>query len=240
VTARLDLGDGLEAGLYRLLVCDTITDAAGNALDGDGDTIPGGDFVLPFFRSDPFNLFVNGHFDECPATIDPWQVAASAPNAVLPGTPGVDDSDGSPWSTSARLFNSSAEPTTIAQCVPVGGSPAFDLRARVRFDPATSEIATFQLACEFFDGASCGGASLGSTSSVSVLEDEGGAWFSLAAAVVPPAGAASALCDFTAESAGGSSDFDLYFDDLYFGGGPVIFTDGFESGDVSAWSSSTP
>ncbi|MCG8460699.1 MAG: hypothetical protein MI919_30825, partial [Holophagales bacterium] len=78
-TAVVDLqvgagGDhpGLEPGLYRLLVCDSIEDSLGNALDGDGNLVPGGDFVVPFFRADPGNLFANGHFDDCPATLAPW------------------------------------------------------------------------------------------------------------------------------------------------------------------------
>jgi uncharacterized repeat protein (TIGR01451 family) len=240
VTARLGLGSSLDAGLYRLLVCDTITDAAGNPLDGDGDMTPGGDFVVPFFRSDPFNLFANGHFDDCPVTLDPWSILVSAPNAVLPGLPAVEDSEGSPFSGSAWLSNSTAEATVMAQCVPVDSASGLDIRARLRFVPGASEVATFQLACEFFEGAACGGGSLGVASEITLLEDEGGAWLSLASDLATPAGTESVRCDFSVEAVGTSSDFDLYIDGLYVGSGSVIFADGFESGNVSAWSSSIP
>ena len=36
----------LEVGLYRFTVSDAITDESGDALDGDGDGIPGGDWIL--------------------------------------------------------------------------------------------------------------------------------------------------------------------------------------------------
>ena len=38
----------LAAGVYRLTVLDTITDASGNKLDGNGDGVPGGDFLRDF------------------------------------------------------------------------------------------------------------------------------------------------------------------------------------------------
>ena len=55
-----------------------------------------------------------------------------------------------------------------------------------------------------------------------------------------PAGAVSALCDFAAQSAAGGTDLDLYLDALFFGPNAVLFVDGFETGDVSAWSDSFP
>ena len=70
----------LDPGLYRLLVCDTIVDGAGNQLDGDDDGNAGGDFVLSFFRADPFNLLVNGHFD-CNA--DGWVLTSATPGEIF-------------------------------------------------------------------------------------------------------------------------------------------------------------
>jgi hypothetical protein len=237
VTVELDLASMLEPGLYRLLVCDVITDAAGTALDGDGDGFPGGDFVLPFFRADPFNRFENGHFDDCPVTLEPWIAIETAPNAVEPGDPGVDDSEGSPLSASARFAHASPEPSALVQCAAVEGGVTYDLAARVRFSPLMGEIARFEETCEFFAGAGCGDASLGTVSIASVLEDEGGLWLFLASAVVAPEGAVSALCDFAVESVAGDN-YDVFLDGLFLGTGGLIFADGFESGDVSAWSRS--
>ncbi len=242
VNAGLVLGGALDPGLYRLLVCDTITDAAGNALDGDGDMSPGGDFVLPFFRADPFNRFENGHFDDCPVTLDPWITLATAPNDVEAGVPGTDDSDGSPLSASARVAHALAEPASaLAQCVAVEEGATYNLVARVRFNPLMGAVALFEKTCEFFAGAACTGASLGPVAIASVLEDEGGAWIFIASEVVAPEGAVTALCDFVVEGVGeGSDSFDVFFDGLFLGNLGLIFADGFESGDVSAWSSSVP
>ncbi|MCP3959144.1 MAG: DUF11 domain-containing protein [bacterium] len=235
----LSLGQPLD-GLVRLLVCDTITDANDNALDGDGDGNAGGDFVLPFFRADPFNRFDNGHFDDCPVTLDPWVTVVTPPNDLLPGTPGTDDSESSQLSASARASHVSAEPSALAQCVPVEGGAAEELRARVRFEPQLGAVARFEETCEFFAGPACTGADLGSVSIASVLEDEGGTWLFLTDGLTVPGGAASVLCDFTIEAVGPGADFDAFLDGLFLGPGEQIFTDGFESGDVAAWSSSVP
>ncbi len=108
------------------------------------------------------------------------------------------------------------------------------------WDPATDEIALFAETCEFFTDAACTGTSLGVSSRTSVLEDEGGVWVFLTGTITTPAGTASAFCGFAAEALGATTDFDLYIDDLYYGQEPGIFADGFESGNVSAWSSSVP
>ncbi len=47
-TLHINGGEGLDVGGYQLTVCATATDLAGNALDGDGDGIPGDDFILRF------------------------------------------------------------------------------------------------------------------------------------------------------------------------------------------------
>lgn len=234
--------DGLAAGLYRFLVCDTITDTAGNALDGDGDMAAGGDFVLPFFRADAFNVLANGHFDDCPVTLDPWTAVAASPNAVQTGTPGTDDSEGSPLSASAHYTHSDAAASSLSQCVPVVGDEVYDFECRVRFEPAMGALAIFVKSCEFFDAEACGGASLGEASVASVLEDDGGAWTFSETLVETPAGAVSARCSFEVGPLGSSSIFDLYIDGLFFGSGDfgAIFADGFESGNTSAWSSAMP
>jgi hypothetical protein len=227
-------------GLYRFLVCDSITDSAGNPLDGDDDGTPGGDFVLAFFRADPLNLFANGHFDDCPVSLDPWTTVATPPNAILPGTPGVDDVTASPLSASAHIAHSSDASSTLGQCVPVQGGLAYDLEASLRFNPPMGAVANFSQTCEFFSGALCSGASLGSASTFSLIEDEGGAWISSLESVVTPTGSASALCDFGISKVGTDPNFDVYLDALFLGTEGDTFRDGFESGDTSAWSSSFP
>lgn len=237
---EVTLAVGETGGLYRFSVCDSITDGAGNALDGDGDGTPGGDFVLSFFRADPLNLFANGHFDDCPVSLAPWVTAATPPNAVQPGTPGTDDVDSSPLSASAQIAHSTDEASSLGQCVPVASGVTYAFEASLRFDPPMGALATFSRTCEFFDAALCGGASLGSSSTFSLVEDEGGVWLTSSEEVMAPAGAVSALCQLGIAPLGDDPNFDIFLDALFLGAEGAIFSDGFESGDTSAWSSTNP
>ena len=246
VTAELVPGGRLAAGLYRFLVCDEITNALGSPLDGDGNGTPGVDFSLASFRADPLNLFANGHFDDCPVTLDlstlelvtldPWVVQATPPNTIQPAAAGVDDFEGSPLSASAEITHSTFDPSALAQCVAVDAGVTYDLGARLRFQPTMDGMALFDRSCEFFDAAACGGASLGSSLGSSTLEDEGGVWTEVTDEVMSPASAVSALCGFTVEAVG-DPGFDLFLDGLSLSSAP-IFADGFESGGITAWSSS--
>ena len=235
--------DGLAPGIYRFFVCDTITDAVGNPLDGDGDMTAGTDFQVPFFRADPGNRLINGHFDDCPtATLDPWTPNANPPNAVVLGAVGTDDGIGSPRSTSVQLMQSAADPTSIEQCVEVEGDAIYDFECRLRYEPPMGALAIFQKICEYFDATACTGNSLGTAEVTSLLEDNGGVWSFSESIVRTPVDAVSALCSYEVGPLGSDSLFDLYMDDLFFGAGDQgsIFEDGFESGDTSAWSGTQP
>ncbi|MEM6793337.1 MAG: hypothetical protein AAF725_05115 [Acidobacteriota bacterium] len=238
---RLERVAGLEPGLYRLLVCDRIEDQAGNALDGDGDGEAGGDFVVPFFRADPDNLLLNAHFDNCPVTLEPWVAVATAPNAVAPGAPGTDDVDGSPLSASVAFSQTVAAPSGVAQCADLAATGPYEIGAQVRFLPAASAIGNLVLSCDYFAEPACAGAVTGSSSVVTLLEDEGGVWIEVLRDAVVPAGSASALCDFTVESATPTDlAFDVFLDALFFGPNSLLFIDDFESGDTGAWSATMP
>ncbi len=58
--------------------------------------------------------------------------------------------------------------------------------------------------------------------------------------VVAPAGAVSALCDFAVEAVGSDPVLDVFLDGLSFRADPHIFSNGFESGDTSAWTLTVP
>jgi hypothetical protein len=62
-------------------------------------------------------------------------------------------------------------------------------------------------------------------------------WVGLSTGLTVPAGA-SALCGFTLWTPGGLP-FDVFVDDLV-AREALLFTDGFESGDTSAWSGVIP
>ena len=226
---------GLAAGLYRFFVCETITDGAGNPLDG-------GDFEVSFFRADPGNLFENGHFDDCPSTLAPWTPTATPPNAVQTGTAGTDDFEGSPLSASAHFVQTDPAVSSLEQCVPVVAESFYDLGAWLRYDAPLGALAVYEQVCEFFDSAGCAGTSLGQASLASLLEDVGPVWSLSELSFATPTGAASASCRIETGPLGGDPLFNLYVDGLFLGGtvDPEIFSDGFESGDTSAWSLTVP
>lgn len=241
---RLQIGSVLGAGLYRLLVCDGIADLSGNSLDGDGDGVAGGNLLLGF-RSDPFNLFTNGHFDSCPVTLTPWEFAVTPPNAVTAGAPGADDVDGSPLSASVNISNVVDAPTFFGQCLDVVGSGDLDFRVRARFAPVTTGVAFLRLQCAAFPVAACAGAPLGTTDPVTLLlEDSAGSWLNITssenAPLSVPGGTRSVLCEVTIEADGLSDpNFEAHLDALFLAE-RAFFADGFESGDTSAWSSTQP
>ncbi len=233
----------LPVGLYRFFVCDSITDGSGNALDGDFDGLAGGDALVPVFRADPWNLFDNAHFDDCPVaravTLAPWAAMATAPNAVLPGTPGIDDASGSPLSASALVVNTAGGASALSQCVEVEGGASYELRAALRYTSAS--LGALEQVCDFYDDAACAGALLGTSSLTSLLEDGAGSFAAVSTGITVPAGASSGLCAFAIESLdGGDASLELALDRVFMGAEFTIFTDGFETGDTTKWSAVLP
>ena len=223
---------GLDPGLYRLLVCDTITDGAGNALDGDGDGNAGGDFVLPVFRSDPFNLLANGHFD-CNA--DQWVLTSQTPGEIFHT---VEDSQGSPLSGSLEVMQLGVNTAfSAAQCAEMTSNTLVRLTAEwlAAADPGVQLSLTAD--CTSFEGADCSGSLLGTSSTTLILGDSGGQWLPIALTVADQPGRQSVLCSFEVSAPGGD-DFSLRIDGAVLDAGSTIFEDGFESGDTSAWSAS--
>ncbi|MEO1087939.1 MAG: hypothetical protein AAFY88_27205, partial [Acidobacteriota bacterium] len=173
MVATLAVG-ALEAGTYRVLVCDSITDEALNSLDGDRDGVAGGDLVIPFFRSDAGNLFANGHVDGdpvlCPPTLDGWVADAVPPTLVSTGLEEIDDFEGAETSTSIRIGvdggpdGSGSGGAILAQCLDsVADSPLlFSLQAKV-VAPAAQTV-LLELGCQFFSQAACTGAATAGTS----------------------------------------------------------------------------
>jgi hypothetical protein len=89
--------------------------------------------------------------------------------------------------------------------------------------------------CASYASTDCSGTPLGVTASTAVFDDSGGLWEPVASTVPEEPGRMSALCGFTVRVPGGD-DFTLRLDKLFFGAGTLIFKDGFESGNTSAWS----
>lgn len=234
-TASLAL-DGalpLAAGPYRLLVCGSIEDTAGNALDGGGGS---GSDHLRTFRVDSGNLLADGHFDRydpAACTLAAW--TSSDPSAVELAAP---DLAASPLSGSAHNTVPSAPGFDLAQCVALDEGHIYRLSAAVRVDESDGIPVSATLACELFDAPACGGGSLGSFSTTASLTDTGAAWTPLQLELASPAGTTSARCGVAASPESAISA-EVFADQARLVRSD-LFADGFESGDTSAWTLTVP
>ena len=237
-TYTLELEEVAPSGWLRVIVCETVEDLGGLALDGDGDGT-GGDPMLRTFRVDSGNLLVNGDFDRCPVTLAPWIDMATPPDAILPSEP--EDVDASTLSGSARILSATADSAGLAQCVdlPQGVAKremAFALEGRL--DAFGAATATLTALCELFDTPSCAGSPTTASAMRAPLPDLAGAWTRFVVRFEPPPTSASALCSVAVTpTLPGEPGFDAYLDRLSLRE-VSVFADGFESGDTSAWSSS--
>ena len=231
--ARVVIGGGpLADGIARFVVCGTIEDPAGNALDGGSG--PGSDLVRTF-RVDRDNLFADARFDTSSPACDLGAWTPSSPAAVDVAAP---DAGGSPLSGSVH----NTDPFGgfgLEQCVPILGGRDHAVSVAVRVDTAPANPISFELACDFFAGAACTGAPAGSEVFAWALGDTAGDFLALADGFTAPAGATSGTCGVDAEAPLGGA-FDVFVDDLVLGADVEIFADGFESGDTTAWSAVAP
>ncbi len=239
ITATANLGLELADGLFELHLCRDLRDLSGNELDGASNGNPGEDFVRRF-RVDRANLFANGHFDHCGTTTPtfaPWNVGVTAPDAVT--LDGGDFRD-SPLSASARVESLGFDPVTVGQCVPINPAAGpLHLRTRLRFaaDPS-APLTAATLFCRFLGSANCSGAELQASVAIAVIQDTSGAFVELSRPIHPPTGASSALCGVGLAPGPNAPMSTAEIDSLFFGI-DTLFADGFESGDLSAWSFAT-
>ncbi len=236
-TVTLDLGAALANGQYRLFACatasvpgvaDGLQDTAGNALDGTGDGNPGDDFVREF-RVDGGNLFANGYFD---CSLVDW-------TPTTPATYSMTDADGSPLSGSAQVVDQGAGISgAVSQCVDLVAGDQM-IFASLRLDAAPGSFITFMVDCAFFSLPACDvGSQLDALTKSFLLQDTGGGFIPLQTDFTSPPSTRSALCTIGFDPA--ATGVDGFVDSLVLPGTPVIFADGFETGDTSAWSVVVP
>lgn len=237
-TATLELSSPLGNGIKLLLVCDTIVDVAGNALDGDGDGSAGGDFALRF-RVDVGNEFVNAHLDDCsdaPITLSPWQDSSSPPNSVAATL--ANDVDESTLSGAIDIQSIDGTPIRIGQCLPTVANQRRWVEAWARIDASVATDIEISLECVFSDQPSCSSFQLPVTVASLVLNPSATPeWMILAGGTTGPAADGWALCRVVT-SAPFSEPFGLSVDAMHLG--DALFKDGFESGDTSAWGITIP
>jgi len=227
----------LDNGPYRLMACSGaggVSDAAGNELDGDGDFVGGDDFVRTF-RIDLIDAFDNGHFD---CALDPWLPVTGGGSTIAHDA--LVDMDNAGISGSAHLTNEPGNvDLSLGQCVDVGAGAVHDFTGFVLLDTPATSVEVIR-ACEFYASTDCSGA----TFPVQFFFDNvstDGVWVGFDGLVSVPPSAQSTLCQVTVRTLAGAP-YEAFLDDLSFDliQSPIIFEDGFESGDTSAWSQTVP
>jgi len=185
------------------------------------------------------NLLADPGFD------DP-SLASWPPGYVVQATWEWDplDRGGSPISGSGRFENMYVGTTftvTAEQCVNglVGGL-AFDAGVHMFFPTGQAATGYGWVQLVFYAGADCAGAHVVTLSTPHVTQESPGVWhlsgLSLPAA---PDGTASVLFTISNHKGSTGGSLVIHFDDAFvFLGG--LFSDGFESGDTSAWSATVP
>ncbi|HEX4954503.1 MAG TPA: cohesin domain-containing protein [Thermoanaerobaculia bacterium] len=221
----------LPRGLYRLVACGStsIVDLPGNPLDGDGNGTGGDDFVLAFALT-ATNLLANPNFD---GDLGGWTVTAPPPLTVAFA---AEDADGAATSGSARIAANEAtgELGSLAQCLSVSGGTAFALRTRTRIESDVAGSPRLEGEAQFFASVDCTGTGLGGGVAVLAPGATGGLWIesALGRVTAPPA-ALSAQVTLRVVP-GAATAFEVALDQPTFGPS-LLFADGFESGDTSAW-----
>ncbi|MEM1180733.1 MAG: cadherin-like domain-containing protein, partial [Acidobacteriota bacterium] len=212
--ATAALSPALGDGVYRLFVCDALQDVGGNALLADAAVT---------FRQSASNPLSNSHFD---CDLDGWTTVSTVSGEIEWS---AEDANDAGVSGSVRIADLTGGALTIGQCVDLDPTR---VGAQVRVDGPLDAGVNVMTTCEGFAGPSCSGASLGSQTETNVVLHTAGAWLPLTA-VLANQGASSALCSFDLTRVSGTN-FEAYLDEISVS--DVLFGDGFESGDTSAWS----
>lgn len=216
----------LPDDLYRLLVCDSLTDLLGNGFDGDGDGDAGGDW-LGQVRIANDNALRNGQLD---CDLAGW-FSDAGPHAVHHTRLDVDDAGAS---GALQIVDLGMPNETVAfQCLPLTvQQPIFSGVMRVE----GAEPASIVRRCTVFTTSDCrGGTATLITEERNVLAPDGTHWTRFRDRAPRPLVGVSYQCEVGVEEGTGPS-VDVLFDDLTIDDA-VLFSSGFESGDISQWSS---
>lgn len=239
---RLGTQTALPAGAYRLMVCgsatpgaNSIVDAYGNPLDGDGNGTGGDPFVLAF-SVEASDVLRNPNFD---ADLSFW--------TAVPATPGVvrhdaEDADLAPTSGSAIAeYVAGSQFYALSQCVTVTPGAEYVAGGRARLDSGLGGAPTAYAQVRYYQSSNCTVLPLGTELFSSlVVGDTAADWEAFISPVlVAPASASSAYVSFVID-AGAAPDFDGYFDRVFFQAPTAIFVSGFESGTFAEWDAVVP
>ena len=180
------------------------------------------------------NLVVNPDFD---SDVSGWSTSATASIEWDPL-----DAEGDPASGSALVTNRSTtalDATGAWQCLDFIEAEAFyRLAAEVLVPSGQSETGYAELLVQWFDTPGCGGGQLGLNTTPGVSTSTPDAWYLDAGVVEAPAATQSARLRLSVLKIEDSGSLEAHFDNVEFV--ELVFFDGFESGDTTAWSAVVP
>jgi hypothetical protein len=198
--------------------------------DGDGDGTGGDDLVFDFSVA-ATNLLENPNFDGDLAGWDPSSATEINHDPLMDPTAATSGS-----ATFINLSGAGAN-LSISQCLEEPSLTGLVVGGRARVTSALAQDPLFAVVVEFYDEAGCAGLVLDQVIPAGLAGDSAVTWRSFQGTAIVPDGAASLRVTFDFE-AGDALTFDAWLDEVYLF--ETIFSDGFESGDTSRWSASTP
>lgn len=210
---------------YRLLVCPTLEDDAGTPIAG----------FTRNFAITASDLLLNPNFDH---DLAGWVVMEPTPGGLLWSS---NDLSSAPSSGSAEIVTASGTGAVwaLSQCFSISGNPV-EMSGWTEVESSVAGAPLVGARIDYFGGAGCSGAVVGSTLSPPVAGDTGGfrTYLRLTRSS-PPTAALSVLVSMEVEG-GAAATFTARFDDLFYGLTPPLFSDGFESNGTGAWSAAVP
>ena len=153
------------------------------------------------------------------------------------------DADGSPTSGSGLVTNISdtaGDSTGASQCpAGINEEHTYQVGAEVYIPGGQTETGWADILVRWYSGANCSGLiDLANTSSVTTATPD--TWLPVSGSFVAPAGSQSARVRLSVRKQEDTGNLAAHFDNVVFADAALIFQDGFESGDTTAWSNTVP
>jgi hypothetical protein len=228
--ATLTLDEPLSSGQYVFLICDDITDAAGNALDGDQDGFTGGN-INRQFRINLDNLIKNAYLDDCddnPISLDEYNIIGISPDVIVADN--MVDIDDSTISGSVYMKSINSPQLGIEQCINFESAGSHTLSVSGLGVPSQATDLELFMICALLDGVDCNGNGTGPhhMEEFIIAPSTTPQWQMFSSRVTLPENTSSAFCAFIVGGPDGT-DFEYNLDAFSMTETDLIFKNGFEA-----------
>ncbi len=227
----LDLSETLTSGVFALLLCDGITDAAGNTLHFANSFYWDNDHLVHPFRIEHDNIFENAHIDQCgPILMDPppslteWQSEGDMQTTIYEDS--QTDINNAFISRSIGVLSPNGSEVGASQCQAVISGWPYLVGTSLLGDLMQTVDGEVNIRCESSSQADC--SDVLSIDELTLSQTTApGQWLNYEGVLRTDSGAVAARCGITlsnpSEAAIG------HFDDFYWQDADLIFANGFET-----------